>query len=234
MLPVVILAGGLATRLHPVTETVPKSMLLINGKPFVYYQLKLLNEKGIQKVHFCLGHLGEMVEGYVKANFTDSFDLSFSYDGNPLLGTGGAVVKAFPFLPDTFFITYGDSYLDINYQQIYDVYIIKSGDNKGLMTVFKNAGKWDSSNVVFSNGVVELYSKKNRIASMNYIDFGLGILSKTNFNKRKSGVNFDLSEIYELLAYEKKLIGFEVYNRFYEAGSFTGIEDFSNYINTKK
>ena len=143
-------------------------------------------------------------------------------------------MNAFLSLPETFFITYGDSYLDIDYCNIYNTYISEKKGDCGLMTVFKNEGKWDSSNVIFNNGIIELYSKKNRFGDMNYIDFGLGILSKSNFKDWKSGVNFDLAEIYESLSIQKNLLGFEVYNRFYEIGSFGGIEDLFNYIKTKQ
>lgn len=234
MLPITILAGGLATRLRPVTEKIPKSMVLINDQPFVFHQLQLLKEKRIEKVHFCLGYLGEMVEEYVRLHFKDAFELSFSYDGNPLLGTGGAVVNAFRFLPETFFITYGDSYLDVDYLAINNVYLAENQDDYGLMTVYNNAGKWDSSNVIFKNNILEYYSKKNKIESMNYIDFGIGILAKQHFKNRMLGENFDLSEIYEKLSLEQKLIGFEVFNRFYEVGSFSGIEDLSNYLKIKQ
>ena len=233
MIPIVILAGGLATRLRPLTEKIPKSMLIIDDKPFVYYQLKLFEISGVKQVHFCLGFLGEIVEEYIKENFAESFILSFSYDKDPLLGTGGAIVNAFSFLPETFFITYGDSYLDINYKDVYITYMDKRDENIGLMTVFRNSGKWDESNVIFTNDMIELYSKKNKTSLMNYIDFGLGILSKCHFSKKIAGNNFDLSEIYETLSIKKKLYGFEVFNRFYEVGSFSGIDDFSNHLKIK-
>ena len=234
MLPIVILAGGLATRLRPVTEKIPKSLVLINDQPFVFHQLQLLKEKGIKKVHFCLGYLGEMVEEFVNLHFRTSFKLSFSYDGNPLLGTGGAILNSFNFLDENFFITYGDSYLDIDYQAVNNLYNAFNKPELGLMTVYNNNGKWDTSNVIFKNEKLEYYSKKNKNELMNYIDFGLGILSKQHFANRNPGENFDLSEIYEFLSTEKKLIGFEVFNRFYEAGSFSGIEDLSNYLKQKQ
>lgn len=230
MLPIVILAGGLATRLRPVTEKIPKSMILIDDKPFIYHQLKLLEKRGFKHVHLCLGYLGQVVEEYVTSKFNDSFKLSFSYDGTPLLGTGGAIVNAFHLLPEIFFITYGDSYLDLDYDSVYNKFLQRENENMGLMTVFKNNDKWDKSNVLFNNNTIHLYSKINKNEYMNYIDFGLGILTKNNFKYKIISEIFDLSEIYETLSIDRKLMGYEVFNRFFEVGSLSGIEDFSNYI----
>jgi NDP-sugar pyrophosphorylase family protein len=125
MLPIVVLAGGLATRLRPVTETIPKSLLEINGEPFVFHQLQLFIEKKVTHVHFCLGFLGEQVESVVRqSGFFKQMHITFSYDGNKLLGTGGAIVNAFHQLPETFFVTYGDSYLDIDYEQVQEHYCL--------------------------------------------------------------------------------------------------------------
>jgi N-acetyl-alpha-D-muramate 1-phosphate uridylyltransferase len=234
MLPVVILAGGLATRLRPVTEKIPKSLVKINNEPFVYHQLRLLKNKGIERVHFCLGYLGEMVEEFVVKNFKSEFELSFSYDGETLRGTGGAVLNAFSLLPETFFVTYGDSYLDIDYLKINDCYFENRHDYDALMTVYHNNGKWDSSNVIFMNKQIELYSKKVKDQRMEYIDYGLGILSKTNFADYKKKQMFDLAEIYEKISRNGKLLGYEVLTRFYEIGSFKGIEDISTYLKTKQ
>jgi N-acetyl-alpha-D-muramate 1-phosphate uridylyltransferase len=236
MLPIVVLAGGLATRLRPITETIPKSLVTINDEPFVMHQLRLFQQKGVQQVHFCLGFLGEQVETVIRASsFIKEMNITFSYDGEKLLGTGGSIVKAFEFLPETFFVTYGDSYLDIDYKVIHQYFNKnKIVEDEALMTVFKNQGQWDSSNVVFDKQRVVIYSKKNKVPEMEYIDYGFNILSKKNFEGYSSETTFGLEVIHEALSQQKKLIGFEVKQRFYEVGSFFGIEDFSNYLLSKK
>ena len=235
MLPIVVLAGGLATRLRPVTETIPKSLIEINDEPFVIHQLRLFQQKGVQQVHFCLGFLGEKVEALVKSSsFFHHMNITFSFDGEKLLGTGGSIVKAFKFLPETFFVTYGDSYLNIDYEAIHQTFIATKKDtDEALMTVFKNQGQWDTSNVVFEKQRVIIYSKKNKVPEMEYIDYGFNILSKKNFEGYSSETTFGLEVIHEDLSQQNKLIGFEVKQRFYEVGSFSGIEDFSNYLKSK-
>ena len=230
MLPIIVLAGGLATRLRPLTETIPKSLIDINGLPFVIHQLRLFESKGLTRIHFCLGFLGEMVEEIVKAE-SWKMEITFSYDGERLLGTGGAIKKMLKNFPEAFMITYGDSFLDINYEIVALFYNQhKTEAQKGLMTVFKNDGQWDSSNVIFKDNKIITYTKKYKAEEMKYIDFGLGILTQKHFLDYKPDQVFDLAEIYENASAQEKLIGYEVQNRFYEIGSFSGIQELSNYL----
>jgi NDP-sugar pyrophosphorylase family protein len=229
--PVVILAGGLATRLRPITEKIPKAMLDIAGKPFIDHQLNLLKEKGIENVILCVGYLGEMIEAHIKNGSAYNLQVTYSYDGDKLLGTGGALRNIGERLPDTFFVLYGDSYLDIEYQKVENAYRLSG--KKALMTVYRNEGRWDSSNVIFQNNELIRYSKKNKTEEMNYIDYGLGILNKQIFKEFENVTAFDLAGIYEKLAEEKQLFGYEVFERFYEVGSKEGIKELEQKISGK-
>ncbi|QWD96925.1 sugar phosphate nucleotidyltransferase [Polynucleobacter sp. MG-6-Vaara-E2] len=221
MLPVVILAGGLATRLRPYTETVPKAMITIAGEPFISHQLIYLKKQGITNVIMCLGYLGNEIRNYVESKDGFGLKISYSHDGDELVGTGGAIKKALPLLTDIFFVLYGDSYLPINYETIEKFFFSKN--YSALMTVFENNGKFDKSNVRFSNDIVLEYDKKISKSEMRHIDYGLGVLRKSLFDDRPT--KFDLTEIYSSLAAKNKLAGFEVFERFYEIGSFNGIKD---------
>lgn len=234
MIPVVILAGGLATRLRPITERIPKSLIEIEGTPFLFHQLRLLEQHGVERVHFCLGYLGEMIEQKImESSFYQKMSFSFSYDGDTQLGTGGAVRNALPFLPETFFITYGDSYLDISYQAV-ERHFDETGDSKGgLMTVYRNGNEYDTSNVIFKKKKILLYSKKIRSDRMEYIDYGLGILRKCHFEDYDGVPAFDLSEIYEKLSKQGLLAAYEATDRFFEIGSQGGIKDLSDYLKNK-
>jgi len=229
MLSVVILAGGLATRMKPITEKIPKAMLDIDGRPFIYHQLSLLKKKGINRVILCVGFLGEMIESYVGNGTKFQLDVKYSYDGDKLLGTGGAIKKAQKYLDDAFFVLYGDSYLDVDYGKIEAAFL--KLPRKGLMTVFRNEGKWDTSNVIFRNNEILMYSKKERTEEMDYIDYGLGILNKAVLHYYENETAFDLAYIYERLAEEKQLMGYEVFERFYEIGSKEGLKELQQKIN---
>src|ERR1700677_769141 len=164
MLSVAILAGGLATRLGALTEKTPKSLIPVAGEPFVAHQLRLLKRSGIQHVILCVGHLGEMIEDIVRDGDAFGLKVEYSYDGAKLLGTAGAIKTALPKLGERFFVMYGDSYLTCDYAAIEQKFL-QSG-KPGLMTVFRNDGQWDTSNVEFENGRILNYSKKNRTGRM--------------------------------------------------------------------
>ena len=233
MFPIIILSGGLATRLRPITEKIPKSLIDINGQPFIFHQLNLLQKRGFKRVHYCLGFLGEMIEEVItKSDFINKIEITFSYDGEKLLGTGGTVKKIINTLPENFFITYGDSYLDIDYFTMQKEFIklnVNSFKN-GIMAIYKNDNNFDQSNVIFNKNRF-LYSKNIISSEMNYIDYGVSILNKSHFLENENQEIFDLSLIYEKLVIDCRLNPYEVYNRFYEIGSLKGIDEIKNFLN---
>jgi MurNAc alpha-1-phosphate uridylyltransferase len=232
LFPVIILAGGLATRLRPLTESIPKSLIAINGEPFIAHQLRLLAKNKINKVILCVGFLGEKIEAYVKNGADFGLEVSYVQDGNPLLGTGGAIKKALPLAGNAFFVLYGDSYLMCDYQAIQHAFI--HSQKKGLMTVFKNHGLWDTSNIEYQDGEVMAYDKKNRTDKMHYIDYGLGILTPDAFDRVPADTFYDLAHIYQALLSNRQLAAYEVEQRFYEIGSQAGIAELNQKIQERE
>jgi MurNAc alpha-1-phosphate uridylyltransferase len=228
MLPVAILAGGLATRIRPLTLSYPKALIEIAGKPFLHYQLSYLRSQGVNDVIICVGHLAELIKDYVGNGSNWGLKVDYSFDGDSLLGTGGALKKAIPLLGENFIILYGDSYLPIEFKKVVNAYF-QSG-NLGLMTVFNNKNQWDKSNVFFENGYVVDYSKDAVNSNMHYIDYGLGILSADAFKFMPDQHPFDLSRIYNRLINMRQLVGFEIFERFFEIGSHQGIADFEAFL----
>ncbi len=224
----ILLAGGKATRLRPVTETIPKSMLEVAGRPFIAHQLELAKSKGIDKIVLCASYLGEMIEQYAGDGSKFGVELEYSFDGDELLGTGGAVMKALEKVQGEFFVMYGDSYLNTDFESINEYFF--SQDKPALMTVFRNDGKWDKSNVCYRDGRIITYDKVNRTPDMQYIDYGLGILSEQCFKEFRTRRVFDLAEVYSRLLEKNELAGFEVKERFYEIGSFEGLNETSEYL----
>ena len=160
-IPLAILAGGLATRLRPITEKIPKSLVLIAGKPFLTRQLELLHSRGIRRVVLCVGYLGEMIQRDFGGQAC-GIQLDYSFDGPKLLGTGGAIKRARPWLGPEFFVLYGDSYLPIEYRPVAETFAQQGRD--GLMTVFRNENQFDTSNVWFADGEIKVYDKKQRLS----------------------------------------------------------------------
>ena len=174
--PVVILAGGLGTRLGDISKKVPKSMVLLDKKPFLHYQLKYLNLQGVKRVIICSGYLGEQIEEFFGNGAKYNLEIIYSPEGDQKLGTGGALLNAKNLLPDYFFLMYGDSFLPINFQDVQSFFLQNSC--LALMTVMNNANKWDKSNVVLKQNNLIFYDKFNTDLEMNFIDYGLSLLSK--------------------------------------------------------
>jgi len=233
MMPsVVILAGGIATRLRPITEKIPKAMLTIAGEPFIAHQLHLLKNNGVSKIMICAGYLGHQIEEFVGDGSKFGLSVQYSLDGEKLLGTGGAIKKALPLLEEEFFVMYGDSYLTVNFKDVYDSF--QANSKLGLMTIYQNLDAWDKSNVVFKDGQIVVYDKKKKAEGMDYIDYGLGLLKKEAFKAMADQEIFDLSEVYQDLILKKQLSGYVASERFYEIGSHHGLEETEKYILVKK
>ena len=222
-IPVAILAGGLATRLRPITEKIPKSLVPVAGKPFLAHQLELLHARGIRHAVLCLGYLGEMIQRDFGDGRAFGVRLDYSFDGPKLLGTGGAIKRALPLLGGEFFVLYGDSYLPVDYHTVAE-FFQRSG-KLGCMTVYRNEGKYDTSNVVFRDGEIAVYDKKNRPPEMQHIDYGLSLFKAPVFESYATDRPFDLAEVMGKLVREKQLAGYEVRERFYEIGSPAGLTE---------
>lgn len=232
MLPAAILAGGLATRLRPVTETIPKSLVEIRGEPFLAHQLRLLASRNIRKATLCVGYQGELIREYAGDGARFGLDLTYSFDGPELRGTAGAVAQALPLLGERFFVIYGDSYLPCDYAAVEHAFL-ESG-KLAQMTVFENHGQWDTSNVEFEGGRIVAYDKKHRTPAMRYIDYGLGLFHASALRDVPRAGAPDLADVFRQLLAQDQLAGFEVRQRFYEIGSFQGIEDLSRFLEEQK
>jgi NDP-sugar pyrophosphorylase family protein len=232
MLPIAILAGGLATRLRPTTEKIPKSLIEIDGEPFIFHQLRLLRANGIHRAVICVGHLGEMIRDVVGEGSALDMKVDYSFDGPVLLGTAGAIQNALPKLGSAFFVIYGDSYLPCNYVDVLSAF--EYSHAQALMTVFRNEGKWDTSNVEFTGREILAYSKQNRTPDMDFIDYGLGVFRADAFTSVPAGKSHDLATLYQNLLRRGQLAGFEVRERFYEIGSPEGLKETSDFLASQR
>jgi NDP-sugar pyrophosphorylase family protein len=228
MLPIAILAGGLATRLRPATEKIPKSLLEINGEPFLAHQLRLLAASGIRRATLCTGYLGEMIEKYAGDGRRFGIELTYSPDGPSLRGTAGAIAQARPLLGENFFVVYGDSYLPCDYRAVEAAF--RHSGCPALMTVHHNEDRWDASNIRFEGGRIVAYNKRLRTPDMRHIDYGLGVFHRSAFDEVPEQGSHDLADLYQSLLARHLLAGYEVPQRFYETGSFAGIRELSEYL----
>jgi NDP-sugar pyrophosphorylase family protein len=223
MPPLALLAGGLATRLGNLTKQLPKAMLQVAGEPFIAHQLRLLRRERVPRVVICAGYLAEQIQAYVGDGSRFGIPVTYKLDGPKLLGTGGALRAALEQLGSEFLVMYGDSWLDIPYAPIVEAFR-KSGQ-PALMTLFRNKGQWDKSNVWFENGRIRLYDKQERLPQMHHIDWGLSMIRGDALAARPLGEPFDLGDLYSDLSRAGRLAGYEVTTRFYEIGSSDGLRE---------
>jgi NDP-sugar pyrophosphorylase family protein len=219
--PICILAGGLGTRLGERVRDTPKPLLEVAGEPFLMHQLRLLAEHGARDVALCVGYRGELIESRIGPE-RFGIRISYSFDGPELDGTLGAIRRALPLLGERFLVLYGDTYLRIDYAAAAEAWR-KSG-LPAMMSVFRNEGRWDTSNVRYDGGRVLAYDKHRPTADMRWIDYGLGGLTGESL----SVVNRDereLSELYRRLAALDQLYGFEASERFYEIGTPSALRE---------
>lgn len=221
---IVILAGGLGERIAPLIGRTPKSLAPVNGRPFIDYQLELLQRSGFTEVVLCLGHLGEQIRAHLAPRDDAGLKIHFSDDGERLLGTAGAIRNADHLLAEEFFLTYGDSYLPIDYRAVVDVF--RSSRKLALMVVYRNRNQLDRSNVVVEGSIVKVYDKERRHPGMEYINYGISVLRKEALRLIPKGTPFSQEDFYQRLISKRQLASYETPVRFYEIGSPGGLEEF--------
>lgn len=223
-----VLAGGPGTRLRPLTEKMPKSMISVKGKPFLQYQIELFKHSGIRDIVLCVGYLAEKIMECFGDGGKFGVKVRYSVEGNRLLGTAGALKRSESLLDDVFFITYGDAYLMLDYANVMAYF--KRFNKLGLMVVYKNFNRFDKSNVIVEDGYVKVYDKKRQTPDMVYIDYGVSVLRKESLALIPPDAVMDLQEFYRALIEAGELLAYETHNRFYEIGSLRGLEEFKQSV----
>jgi NDP-sugar pyrophosphorylase family protein len=223
MPPLALLAGGLAKRLRPLSESVAKVMVEVAGEPFIAHQLRLLRREQITRAVLCVGYLGQQVEDFVGDGSQYGLAVDYCYDGPALLGTGGALRRALGQLGPEFLVMYGDSWLDAAFAPMVDAF--RRSGKSALMTVYRNSDRWDRSNVWFEDGRIRVYDKENRIPQMQHIDWGLSMVKADVLAAEPAGEPVDLAAVYSALAGKDLLAGYEMTTRFYEIGSPAGLRE---------
>ena len=224
----VILAGGLGTRLRPLTETIPKALIPVKGRPFVDYQLDLLRQSDISDFVFCVGHLGEKVQRHLGNGSAYGCRIRYSHDGPSLLGPAGALKGAERFLQNRFFVTYGDAYLRAPYREIMES-LVSSG-KLAVMSVYRNKNRFGKSDIVVKRDAVVRYDKTRRVEGMDWINYGVTALMKDALALIPEGVFWDEEAFYGSLIKRGELLAFEVTKRFYEIGTPNSLFEFEGFI----
>ncbi len=228
----VIIAGGLGTRLRPLSNRVPKSLIEVQGKPFLEYQIGLLKRNGINDIVLCVGHLAKQIKDHFGDGKEFGVNIKYSEEDKALLGTAGALKKAEPLLEEKFFVMNGDSYLPLDYAEVMSYF--KGRDRLALLVVYKNYNQYDRSNVVIDADMVKVYSREKQMPGMIYIHAGLSVITREALSLIPVGQTVSQDELWSELVSQNELLAFETHNRFYEVGSFSGLEEFRQLMGQKE
>jgi N-acetyl-alpha-D-muramate 1-phosphate uridylyltransferase len=223
MMQVAILTGGLATRLGSITKDCPKSMVRIEGRTFLEFQLDFLKKGGVEDIVLCTGHLGEQIEDYFGDGRQYGVSIRYSHEDKPL-GTAGALKKAEPFLEDAFFTIYGDSFVSLDFGRTMSFFNLQN--KLALMTVYKNYNRFDKSNTEIDGNLVKRFSKKEKTSQTIYVEHGVNIFRKQVLNMIPANEFYSLDDLFPRLIEQQELLAFEVNERFYTIGSIQGLKEF--------
>jgi len=213
---IVILCGGLGTRVQHITLNKPKLLIDINGKPFFDHALKIFKKNKIKNIFLLTQYKDEYIKNYIKN--INHFRIKVLRDGKKRLGTGGSLKRNLKFLPKEFFLTYGDSYLDFDYSKIRKKFKLT---NKIIITIYKNKSSKHKNNILVLNKKILKYNKKK---NFNYIDYGLFYFKKVDLKECNiKSKMFDMSEYIKELIIKKKLEYVISRKKFQECGSIEGI-----------
>lgn len=226
---IVVLAGGLATRLYPITKTIPKSMVPILGEPFFAHQLRLFKRNGIEEVVMCVGHFAEQIMDQFKDGKEFGLHIQYSIEQEKL-DTGGALKHAEHLLDSEFALMYGDSYLLQEFQPVFAFF--EQQQKPGLMCVYKNDNQIEPSRVLLRDEHTVLkYQKEPPPAGAQHMEYGLNVFKKSII-PQVDKTNFPLSDYFDILTPTGDLAAFAVPTRFYEIGSHQGIADLEQFLST--
>ena len=224
MEPVAVLAGGLGTRLREVTgDALPKAMVEVDGRPFIDHKLRELHDEGAHDVLLLIGHGAGAIRDHVGDGTSFGLQITTLEDGPELLGTGGAIVRARPRLGPRFWVTYGDTLLDVDVAHAEDA-LARSGA-LALMTVLENRDRWQASNAVVRDDRVVEYSKDPRPDGAGHIDYGMLLFDTAAFDGRTPHTAFDLAHLLGELAANDSLIAFVVTEPFRDIGTPDALRD---------
>lgn len=229
----VVLAGGLGRRMLPLTERLPKCLLLVAGRPFVDWQMEWLAAQGVEQVIMSVGYRGDLVRRHLGDGSRFGLQVCYVDDGDVPLGTGGALrlIVDRGIAEPIFFVLYGDSYLTTGLGEIETAYTVRSAPV--LMTVYRDRDGLEKPNAVFDGTLVTRYEKglQDPPEEMRYVDYGLSLWERQVVESMvPEGAVADLANLFRMLSEADQLAGLEMQERFYEIGSPRGLKDLESHL----
>ncbi|MFC1985400.1 sugar phosphate nucleotidyltransferase [Chloroflexota bacterium] len=214
----VILAGGLGTRLRPLTDRVPKVMVSVGGRPFLLHLIELLKRQGVDDIILCIGYLGHYIKEFFSSGKGFGIRIRYSEEKRSLLGTAGALKQAESLLDNHFLVINGDTYLPIDYRPA-EAFFLKQ-NIKAVMIVYDNKDDTGvKNNVELDNSMVTRYDKESADSSLRYVETGALIIKREALALIQGEHPISLETgLYPSLIRQKELIAYVTQQRFYDMG----------------
>ncbi|TSD04778.1 MAG: D-glycero-D-manno-heptose 1,7-bisphosphate phosphatase [Parcubacteria group bacterium Greene0714_36] len=223
----VILAGGQGTRLRPITDTIPKPLVEINGRPFLAYLLDLLKKNGVSEVVLLLGYLPEKIMEYVGDG--SRFGLSVQYSvGSVEDETGTRIKNAAHLLQDHFLLLYCDNYwpLDLHTAEMF----YRGKGTLASVAVYANKDRAKKNNIRVEDGYVTAYDRTRTAPDLNGVEIGFFIMDKSITDMMPSG-NFSFEDmIIPRLIADRELAGFMTDHAYYSIGSLERLPETEKFL----
>ena len=224
---VIILAGGMGTRLKSVVSDRPKVLASVAGRPFLSILLDQISWAGFNRVTLCTGHMADQVEAKFGARYND-LPLIYSRENIPL-GTGGAVRNALPLiLSQTIMVMNGDSFVDIALNLFLQWFIGKGCDAALVLKKMNNTSRYSIVHVD-TNGLITAFQEKNAESGPGWINAGVYLFKKKVVETIPQGRSFSLErEFFPSLA-GRELYGYRSEVKFIDIGlpeSYAAAEQF--------
>ena len=213
----VILAGGIGSRLRPITDSIPKPMVRVGGKPFLEHLLKYGASQGVDEFVLCIGHLAEKIMTYFGDGSNRGLSIVYSEETEPL-GTAGALKNALQLLEDRFLVLYGDTWLPVSYMDIINE--LEASDADAVMTVAPSDRA--SPNARFEGTLIVAYDKLGRLPKLNAVDAGILALRRKILETPTRETSLEL-DIYPRLISNRRLLAHQTFSSFVDIGTLEGL-----------
>lgn len=228
----VILAGGLGSRIYPLSKFTPKPMIEVNGYPFIYYLIERLEKYKFSEVIILVGYKKEKFENLhiLCKNFRIKIKLVYS---PPSYNTGARLKAAYSHLKDFFFLLYGDNYLPFNFIKIWENYLEKKIENQ--LIVYRNNDNFSSSNIKLNyNNLVTDYDDTRR-KGYDFVNIGFFILKKKYLKKISNEKNCKFEdEVLKKLIIKKKISAYITNHRYYSLTDINRYFVLNNFFKNRK
>jgi NDP-sugar pyrophosphorylase family protein len=216
VLPVAILCGGKGTRIAEIAGALPKAMVPLAGEPFLSHQLRWLREAGTTDIVLLTGFRGDRIREFAGDGAAFGLRVRYSDDGGTARGTAGAIARALPLLGGAFLTVYGDALLQADPGAVAAALV---DPYEGVMSVYRNEGRWLPSNVRVDGDRVAAYDKRAVAGEMTHIDYGINAFRADAFADVPTDRAVDLAEIHGRMISRGTLRAFPVAERWYEIGT---------------